>query len=186
MLGNLRFLLVATTLIGSFLAASFAHSENAKGNAAAKSGDDDIFESTVHSKHHTKLSDALRAAGMADAMQGDRPITIFAPTDEAFAEHQSDVDSLMKLENKDKLTKFLNCHMVPAKLTTHDMYIVIRAIGGSRQLTTVGGCKLLLSLENGKIVIRDEQGRAAIVTGINETSSNGMIQTIDRVLQLRN
>src|SRR6187399_2161974 len=54
---------------------------------------------------------AVKAAGLAETLSGKGPFTVFAPTDEAFAKlPKGTVDSLLKPENKEKLTSILTYH----------------------------------------------------------------------------
>jgi uncharacterized surface protein with fasciclin (FAS1) repeats len=67
-----------------------------------------IIENAVNSKDHTTLVAAVKAAGLVDTLQGAGPFTVFAPTNEAFARLPAGtVDTLLKPENKDKLTAVL-------------------------------------------------------------------------------
>lgn len=56
------------------------------------------------------LAAAVTAAGLVKTLQGTGPFTVFAPTDAAFASIQKDVDTLLKPENKEKLSKVLTHH----------------------------------------------------------------------------
>ncbi len=65
-------------------------------------------------KFETLLA-AAKAAGLAEALGGAGPLTVFAPTDEAFAKlPKGTVESLLKPENKGKLADILKYHVVPA------------------------------------------------------------------------
>ena len=62
----------------------------------------------MNSKDHTTLVAAVKAAGLVDTLEGKGPFTVFAPTNEAFAKLPAGtVDTLLKPENKAKLTKIL-------------------------------------------------------------------------------
>ena len=50
------------------------------------------------------LAAAVTAAGLVDTLQGEGPFTVFAPTDKAFADIQTEVDKLLKPENKAELS----------------------------------------------------------------------------------
>ncbi len=74
-----------------------------------------IIENAVNSKDHTTLVAAVKAAGLVETLEGKGPFTVFAPTNEAFAAlPKGTVETLLKPENKDKLTKILTCHVVAA------------------------------------------------------------------------
>src|SRR6476620_811624 len=72
-----------------------------------------IVENAVNSKAHTTLVAAVKAAGLVDTLEGAGPFTVFAPTDKAFEKlPKGTVETLLKPENKDQLTKILTCHVV--------------------------------------------------------------------------
>ena len=65
---------------------------------------------------------ALAAAGLVDTLKGPGPFTVFAPTDAAFAKLPAGtVDTLLKPENKAKLTAILTYHVVPGKVMAADV-----------------------------------------------------------------
>ena len=68
------------------------------------------------------LAAALKAAGLVDTLKGEGPFTVFAPTDEAFAKLPAGtVDTLLKPENKAKLTSILTYHVVPGTVMAADV-----------------------------------------------------------------
>src|SRR6201997_1908415 len=72
-----------------------------------------IIQNAVNSKDHTTLVAAVKAAGLVDTLQGPGPFTVFAPTNEAFAQLPAGtVESLLKPENKATLVKILTYHVV--------------------------------------------------------------------------
>ena len=93
--------------------------------------DKNIVENAVNSKDHTTLVAAVKAAGLVETLQGAGPFTVFAPTNEAFATLPAGtVETLLKPENKDKLTKILTCHVVGAKAMSAD---VTKMVDGRRR-----------------------------------------------------
>jgi len=71
---------------------------------------------------NTTLVAAVKAAGLVDTLQGPGPFTVFAPTNEAFAQlPPGTVETLLKPENKGQLTTVLTYHVVPGHLTTADL-----------------------------------------------------------------
>ena len=65
---------------------------------------------------------AAQAAGLADALATTQNITVFAPTDEAFAKLPAGtVENLLKPENKDQLVAILTYHVLPRKLASNQM-----------------------------------------------------------------
>ena len=76
-----------------------------------------IVENAVNSKDHTTLVAAVKAAGLVDTLSGKGPFTVFAPTDAAFKQLPAGtVETLVKPENKQKLTGILTYHVVAGKM----------------------------------------------------------------------
>jgi uncharacterized surface protein with fasciclin (FAS1) repeats len=76
-----------------------------------------IIQNAMNSKDHTTLVAAVKAGGLVDTLEGKGPFTVFAPTNEAFAELPAGtVDNLLKPENKKTLDKILTYHVVPGRL----------------------------------------------------------------------
>ncbi len=142
-----------------------------------------IIQNAVNSKDHTTLVAAVKVAGLVDTLQGPGPFTVFAPTNSAFAKlPKGTVDSLLKPENKDKLTKILTCHVVAANAMSDAIKRMIADDGGAHPVKTVGGCTFTARLKGDKITIVDGKGNVAVVTIANVTQSNGVIHVIDTVL----
>jgi uncharacterized surface protein with fasciclin (FAS1) repeats len=142
-----------------------------------------IIQNAVNSKDHTTLVAAVKAAGLVDTLSGKGPFTVFAPTNEAFKKLPAGtVETLLKPENKDKLTKILTCHVIGAKAMGADVAAMAKADGGTHKVKTVGGCTLTVKNEGGKIKITDEKGQTATVTIADVKQSNGVIHVIDTVL----
>lgn len=142
-----------------------------------------IIENAVHSKDHTTLVAAVKAAGLVETLQGAGPFTVFAPTNEAFAKlPKGTVESLVKPENKATLTKILTYHVVAGKWDAKAIAQLIKEGGGSANLKTVSGGILKASMKGGKLVLTDEKGGMSTVTIKNVYQSNGVIHVIDTVL----
>jgi len=124
----------------------------------------------IASKDCKTLAAAVVAADLVETLQGEGPFTVFAPTDEAFADIQSDVDELLEPENKAELAKILTYHVVSGAVMAADLE-------DGQELTTVQGGKLTVSIEDGKVMVGD-----ASVTSADIEASNGVIHVIDTVL----
>ena len=105
-----------------------------------------IVENAVHSKDHTTLVAAVKAAGLVDTLEGPGPFTVFAPTNEAFAAlPKGAVETLLKPENKDKLTAILTYHVVPGRYTAAELATQVDSMGGKLMLRTVQGEELTIA-----------------------------------------
>lgn len=157
--------------------------ENPMVGGAAMYATKDIVDNAVNSKDHTTLVAAVKAAGLVDTLKGAGPFTVFAPTNEAFDKlPKGTVDTLVKPENKAKLTKILTYHVVSGKLDSKALAQQIEAGGGKASLKTVNG-EMLTAKMNGKdIVLTDEKGGMSRVTIADVNQSNGVIHVVDTVL----
>jgi uncharacterized surface protein with fasciclin (FAS1) repeats len=176
----------STLLAGAVALTAFAgaaYAENPMVGGAAMFADKNIVENAVNSKDHTTLVAAVTAAGLVETLSGPGPFTVFAPTNEAFAALPAGtVDTLLKPENKDQLTKILTCHVVGAKAMSVDIMKMVDDDKGAHPVPTVGGCTLTAKYEGDKITVTDENGNVANVTIANVEQSNGVIHVIDKVL----
>ncbi len=181
-LSTLRAVALGTVLsISAF--AGYAYAENPMVGGAAMYEDKDIIDNAVNSADHTTLVAAVKAAGLVDTLKGPGPFTVLAPTNEAFAALPAGtVDNLLKPENKDMLVHILTCHVIAAKALSTDISAMAMADGGTHMVDTVGGCKLALKADGGKVTITDENGTVATVTVADVIQSNGVIHVIDKVL----
>jgi len=151
------------------------------GMAFAQTGT--IVDIAVGSPDHTTLVAAVQAAGLAETLSGAGPFTLFAPTNDAFAKLPAGtVDTLLKPESKDQLTKILTCHAIGAQAMAADVLGMIEAGGGTHKVGTVGGCELTLTTADGKVMVTDEMGNVATVTAADLAGTNGVVHVIDTVL----
>jgi uncharacterized surface protein with fasciclin (FAS1) repeats len=182
-LNLLRAAAVGAVLSISALSTGYALAENPMVGGAPMLETKNIIENAVNSADHTTLVAAVKAAGLVETLSGPGPFTVFAPTNEAFAALPAGtVDNLLKPENKDMLVKILTCHVIAAKALSTDISAMAMADGGSHVVETVGGCKLTLKADGGKVTITDESGGVANVTIADVIQSNGVIHVIDKVL----
>ncbi|WP_293000208.1 fasciclin domain-containing protein [Nevskia sp.] len=143
----------------------------------------DIIDNAVNSKDHTTLVTAVKAAGLVETLKGKGPFTVFAPTNAAFAALPAGtVETLLKPENKAKLSGVLTYHVVAGKLDSTAVVAAIKAGGGKASLTTVAGGKLSASIEGKDVIITDENGGKGKVTIADVYQSNGVIHVVDKVL----
>lgn len=150
----------------------------------AMSPQKDIIDNAINSPDHTTLVAAVKAAGLVETLKGDGPFTVFAPTNDAFENlPEGTVETLLKPENKEKLTSILTYHVVPGNITYDAAAKAIKDGGGKAELTTVNGATLT-AMWNGEhnIVIKDGQGNVANISTYDVNQSNGVIHVIDTVL----
>ncbi|MFA6045605.1 MAG: fasciclin domain-containing protein, partial [Phycisphaerales bacterium] len=79
--------------------------------------DQNVVQTAIKDGHFKTLATLIEKAGLVDALSGAGPFTVFAPTDEAFAKLPKEtVDSLLKPEGKELLTKILTYHVVSGRV----------------------------------------------------------------------
>lgn len=142
-----------------------------------------IVENAVNSKDHTTLVAAVKAAGLVPTLESKGPFTVFAPTNEAFdALPAGTVQTLLKPENKAKLTSILTYHVVPGKLSSEDLMKMVKMQNGKASLKTVQGDDLYVRMKGKHLMVTDENGNTADITIADVNQSNGVIHVVDKVL----
>ena len=142
-----------------------------------------IVENASAAPNLSTLVTAVKAAGLVDTLSGPGPFTVFAPTNDAFAKLPAGtVDTLVKPESKDTLTKILTYHVVAGKIDSKTLLKLIKKGGGSYQAATVQGEMLTFSVDGGMVKITDAKGGTAMVTTADVYQSNGVVHVIDTVL----
>jgi uncharacterized surface protein with fasciclin (FAS1) repeats len=139
--------------------------------AANSYGEKDIVDTAVENGSFTTLVAAVQAAGLVDALKADGPLTVFAPTDEAFAKlPEGTVESLLEPENLDQLRAILTYHVVSGQ-------VMAASVTDGLEAASLNGQTLTFTVdENGASV-----GGANIVA-TDVATSNGVIHVIDTVL----
>ncbi|MFN3754152.1 fasciclin domain-containing protein [Flavobacterium sp.] len=142
-----------------------------------------IVENAVNSKDHTTLVAAVKAADLVETLQSKGPFTVFAPTNEAFANlPKGTVETLLKPENKKLLQTILTYHVVAGKMSAADIATAIKKGNGKATLKTVSGGTLTAWTKGSEVYLTDENGNSAKVTIADVNQSNGVIHVIDAVV----
>ncbi len=147
----------------------------ALGLAAGTANAANIVQTAAAAGQFETLLAAATAAGLAPALSGHTKLTVFAPTDAAFAKlPKGTVESLLKPENKEKLVALLQYHVVPGTIRAQDIP------SGVAQVATLKpkGDRFVVTTKFSKGVKVD---LANVVTA-DIHASNGVIHVIDRVL----
>ncbi len=139
--------------------------------AAQQASQKDIVDTAVAAGSFKTLAAALQAAGLVDTLKGNGPFTVFAPTDAAFAKLPAGtVESLLKPENKAKLTAILTYHVVPGRILAPELSEMSSA-------PTVNGQPLTIQSAHGMVTVG-----GAHLAKADIACSNGVIYVIDSVL----
>ena len=165
---NLNFLRKAAIVMMT-LGLTLTGTASAGGHKAAGPGD--IVDVAAAAGSFNTLIAAAKAAGLVEALKGDGPLTVFAPTDEAFAAlPEGTVENLLKPENQEQLKAVLLYHVVSGKVMAED-------IKGTVNAPTLQGAEVEVVNSWGNVTVN-----GAKVTAKDVAASNGVIHVIDAVL----
>lgn len=129
----------------------------------------DIVETAVAAGSFDTLVSLVQEAGLAEDLSGPGPLTVFAPTDEAFAAVPE--ETLTQLQNDpEALRRVLLYHVVEGDVTSDQ-------VTGLDAAPTLAGPDLSFSTDGGGVLVND-----ATVTMADVLASNGVIHVVDAVL----
>lgn len=129
-----------------------------------------VVEIAASNDQFSTLVAAIKAAGLAEALSGKGPFTIFAPTNQAFEKLPAGtLEKLLKPENKGKLADILKYHVVIGK--------VMAAEVKPGEMETLNGKKFTIKSAGGKVMV---DGATVVKTDIK--GKNGVIHVIDSVI----
>jgi len=127
-----------------------------------------IVESLAACPDFKTLVTAVKAADLVDALSGDGPFTLFAPTDAAFAKLPAGaLDNLLK--NKTALIGVLKYHVVSQTFCSAGLT--------STSVATLNGQKINIKVSAGGVEVNN-----AKVTSADGSVTNGVVHVIDTVL----
>src|SRR6056297_2627441 len=111
-----------------------------------------IVDAAASNENFSTLVTALKAADLVEALQGDGPFTVFAPTNDAFAKiDKNALADLLKPENKKALTNILTYHVIPGKLMASDVVAALKKGNGKVEVKALNGTVLTVMQKDGKI-----------------------------------
>lgn len=134
-----------------------------------------IVQTAASTGQFNTLIAAAKAAGLADALSNTHDITVFAPTDVAFAKlPKGTVENLLKPENKHQLAAILKYHVVPSRVPSSAAKIKSVEIG---TLKKSGDTTIKVRKRFGKVFVDNTK-----VINADIKASNGIIHVINKVL----
>jgi uncharacterized surface protein with fasciclin (FAS1) repeats len=138
-----------------------------------------ILANASKSPEHAQFVSEVRAAGLADTLNGAGTYTVFAPTDAAYAELGKDKAAAV-MKSAKKNARYL---VVKGSYDSTKLLQLINEQGGRVKLRTLEGGTIVASL-NGptNILLMDENGTMADIAVYDIHQKNGVMQVIDRVL----
>lgn len=143
-------------------------SANPQGNLSPSGPTKNIVDTAIAAGNFTTLVAGIKAAGLTDTLTGKGPITMFAPTDEAFKKLPvGALDALLK--DTAKLKGVLSYHLVAGRILAQDFK--------SGEMMTVQGTPLSAVVSATEVRVNGAQVRQRDIT-----ASNGVIHVIDAVI----
>ncbi|WP_281988750.1 fasciclin domain-containing protein [Aquimarina aggregata] len=124
-----------------------------------------IVEIAVNTPELSTLVGALQAAELVEALSGDGPFTVFAPTNDAFA-------TLETIPSGDALKEVLLYHVAAGKFTAEDLL-------QKQTVTTLQGDEVSIEIDESGNVLLNGNIKVAIA---DIEASNGIIHVIEGVL----
>ena len=132
-----------------------------------------IVETAIEAGSFKTLVKAVQAAGLVDTLSSKGPLTVFAPTDDAFAKLPAGtVEGLLK--DQKKLTSILTYHVVPGKVMSSDVVKL-------KSAKTVQGQEIKIDAVKWHLH-RNVKVNGANVVKTDIECSNGVIHVIDKVI----
>lgn len=158
------------TLLFAAAALVFPATAVADHHAKDKKPSKNVVQIAAGADDFSTLVTAVKAAGLAEALSGEGPFTIFAPTNAAFEKlPDGTVAALLKPEAKEKLGAILKYHVVAGKVMAADVK--------PGEVKTLNGEKVTIAVKDGKVMV-DE----ATVVKTDIVGTNGVIHVIDSVI----
>ncbi len=155
--------------IANAAAATHAAASTAALAANPPSAAPDIIDTAIASGEFGTLVAAVQAAGLADALKGPGPYTVFAPDQKAFAAIPAATLTAL-LKDPKALSNILLYHVVPGKVMAADVKDGLSA-------KTLQGGNVTFKVADGKVTIND-----ANIVSTDIAASNGVIHVIDKVI----
>lgn len=137
-------------------------------SAAANMADKNIVQVASSDREFSTLVKAIKAAGLADTLQGTGPFTVFAPTNAAFAKlPKGTLEKL--LHNKQQLADILTYHVISGDIMSKNIQ--------PGKVKTVQGGMVTISSHEGTLFVNNAKVEKADIK-----ASNGVIHVINTVL----
>ena len=167
----------------AMLTAAAATATNPAVGGAVMLGTRTIADNCASAPNLRTLTRALDAGGLRSTLAAPGPITVFAPTDQAFGRLSGEaVAELMEPANRPALAKVLSYHVVQGAITLDELRARIDAGGGTARLTTVEGAQLSATRDGAAVALTDANGQKSYVETPDVQQRNGIVHVVNGVL----
>jgi uncharacterized surface protein with fasciclin (FAS1) repeats len=130
-----------------------------------------IVDIVVNSEVHTILETAVLAAGLETTLSGPGPFTLFAPSDDAFANLPAGVLDAVLADPEGLLTDILLYHALDSDVRSADL-------SDGMVVATINGKDITVTINDDGVFIND----VAQVTMADIVADNGVVHVINAVL----
>jgi uncharacterized surface protein with fasciclin (FAS1) repeats len=130
----------------------------------------DIVDTAIAAGNFGTLVQAVQAAGLEEALRGEGPLTVFAPTDAAFAALPEGTLEALLADPTGQLQQILLYHVLGGE-------VLAEAVTDGLEATTLQGSEVSFAIDSGMVMINEAQ---IVTTDI--AASNGVIHVIDAVI----
>ena len=145
----------------------------------AKGAGPNVVQVAVSSPQFSTLATAVKAAGLASALSTTQNITVFAPTNAAFAKlPKATLAMLLKPENKATLASILKYHVLPMRASAK----TAMSLKNGTKVKTLNGESWSLQKTSGGLYLNAGSGGKAKITKTDVLANNGVIHAIDTVI----
>lgn len=153
-------------------------------DGVAMTSSNDFIENLSAAGEYTVLVNAIEDAGLTLTFKSKGPLTVFAPTNEAFGKLPAGaLDTLLKPGHKFDLSYLLTYHAIAGRVTARDIQRKINLNNGQATYTTVAGSTITAKIDsNRNIVLIDENGGESVISKFNIQQSNGVLHMVNAVL----
>ncbi len=130
-----------------------------------------LVEQATSNEQFQTFTKVIEAAGIEEMLAQEGPYTVFAPTDEAFAELPPEtLEQLLLPENREVLAQLLSYHVVSGAIASSEIQ--------SGEVETLAGAPVFIEVsEEGMVTVNN-----ATVTQADIPASNGIIHAVDRIV----
>ncbi|WP_414542496.1 fasciclin domain-containing protein [Nostoc sp. CCY0012] len=164
--------LLGISVFSSLPAIADNHSSPSPGAATTTTGasaNANIVDLAASNESFSTLVQAVQEAGLADTLSGSGPYTVFAPTNEAFADlPDGALEFLLQPENRSLLQQVLTYHVVPGSVTSDQL--------STGPVSTLGG-GVAIRVAPDRVIVNDGS-----VVQPDIQASNGVVHGVNRVL----
>lgn len=173
---------VLAALCLSALSACGSETKTDTATVAANSDHATLVDAIADTADLATVSAALKATGIASALEGKGTYTLLAPTDAAFATLGDKGKLLAQPDQQAASAAILRNHLLPGALNAKDIGAAIDAAGGKVTMRTMGSGSVTFSRDGDAIVVKGPDGAEAKLTDTAIAAGNGVALPVDGLI----